>query len=356
MQFLWPFALWSLLLLPMMVWGYIWAQRRRQRTVVIYSSLALIKPAMRKTSMWRRHVPPALLALSLTLVLFAASRPVARVSLPADYMILMLAMDVSRSMLAEDVQPSRIVAAQTAAKAFISELPDNVRVGVVSFAANAQLVQAVTQNKEQLTAAIDGFSLQRGTATGSGLLVALNNLMPDVKVNLETVLYGSEFSGWDGMQSGAGAGRSLDKPKEIKPDTSKLQPPGSYTGGAIVLLSDGRRTTGADPIEAAKLAASKGVRVYTVAFGTPNGIIPGQSFSSFWTQVDEESLQKIAKITEAEFFRATNAADLKKIYQHLSSKFVLERRETEISALFIAAALAMLGLAFGLSRYWYRAV
>jgi len=325
-----------------MVWGYIWVQRRKQRTVVIYSSLALIKPAMRKTSMWRRHVPPALLAFALSLVLFAASRPVARVALPADYMTLLLAMDVSRSMLAEDVQPSRIVAAQMAAKAFIGELPANVRVGVVSFAANAQLVQAVTQNKEQLIAAIDGFSLQRGTATGSGLLVALNTLMPDVTVNLETVLYGSEFSG------------SLDKTKETKPDSSKVQPAGSYTGGAIVLLSDGRRTTGADPIEAAKLAASKGVRVYTVAFGTPNGTIPGQSYSSFWTQVDEESLQKIAKITEAEFFRATNAADLKKIYQHLSSKFVLEQRETEISALFIGAALAMLGLAFGLSRYLYR--
>jgi len=342
MQFLWPLALWSLLFIPLMVWGYIWVQRRKQRTVVIYSSLALIKPAMRKTSMWRRHVPPALLAFALSLVLFAASRPVARVALPADYMTLLLAMDVSRSMLAEDVQPSRIVAAQMAAKAFIGELPANVRVGVVSFAANAQLVQAVTQNKEQLIAAIDGFSLQRGTATGSGLLVALNTLMPDVTVNLETVLYGSEFSG------------SLDKTKETKPDSSKVQPAGSYTGGAIVLLSDGRRTTGADPIEAAKLAASKGVRVYTVAFGTPNGTIPGQSYSSFWTQVDEESLQKIAKITEAEFFRATNAADLKKIYQHLSSKFVLEQRETEISALFIGAALAMLGLAFGLSRYLYR--
>ena len=306
---------------------------------------------MRKTSMWHRHVPPALLALSLALVLFAASRPVARVSLPADYMTLMLAMDVSRSMLAQDVQPSRIVAAQTAAKAFISELPENVRVGIVSFAANAQLVQAVTQNKEQLTAAIDGFSLQRGTATGSGLLVALNTLMPDVKVNLETVVYGSEFSGYGDP---IGAGRSLDKPKEAAPDKKKVQPAGSYTGGAIVLLSDGRRTTGADPIEAAKLAANHGVRVYTVAFGTANGTIPGMPFSSFWTQVDEESLQKIAKITEAEFFRATNAADLKKIYQHLSSKFVLEQRETEISALFIAAALAFLLLAFGLSRYWYR--
>ncbi len=351
MDFLWPTALCSLLLLPLVVWWYVWMLRQRQKAVVVYSSLALIRPAMRKTALWRRHVPPALLGLALALVLFAAARPIARVSLPADYMTLILAMDVSRSMLAEDVQPSRIVAAQTAAKAFINELPDKVRVGIVSFAANAQLVQSVTQNKAALTAAIDGFSLQRGTATGSGLLVALNTLMPDVKVNLEAVLYGAEFSGmgWDGA-----LGKKLESKKSEPADSSKkAMPAGSYTAGAIVLLSDGRRTAGADPIEAAKLAASKGVKVYTVAFGTANGVIPGQSYSSFWTQVDEESLQKIAKITEAEFFRATNAQDLKKIYEHLSSKFVLEQRETEISALFIAAALLLLGMAYGLSRYWY---
>ena len=361
MQLTWPLALFSLLLVPLAIGWYVWALRKKQRTVVVYSSLALIRPALRKTAMWRRHVPPALMLLALALVLFASSRPVARVSLPADYMTLVLAMDTSRSMLAEDVQPSRIVAAQTAAKAFLKELPDNVRVGIVSFAANAQLVQGVTQNKEQLIAAIDGFNLQRGTATGSGLLVALNTLMPDVKVNLESVIYGAEFSamgGWDpygGGQGSAASPRSLDQKAAPKVDVSKVQPAGSYSGGAIVLLSDGRRTTGADPIEAAKLAASKGVRVYTVAFGTPNGVIPGMGgFSSFWTQVDEESLQKIAKITEAEFFRATNAADLKKIYEHLSSKFVLEHRETEISALFIAAALLMIGMAFSLSRYWNR--
>jgi Ca-activated chloride channel family protein len=292
----------------------------------------------------------------MALVLFAASRPVARVSLPADYTTLILAMDVSRSMLAEDVEPSRIKAAQEAAKSFVKDLPDNIRVGIVSFAANAQLVQAVTQNKEQLVGAIDNFKLQRGTATGSGLLVALNTLMPDVKINLETVIYGEEFSGLVGRDSPWGA-KSLDeKSKATKPHTRKVQAVGSYTGGAIVLLSDGRRTTGADPMEAAKLAASNGVKVYTVAFGTPNGFIPGQHFPSFYAQVDEESLQKIAKITDAEFFRATNAADLKKVYEHLASRFVLEHRETEVSALFIMLALALIGLAFGLSRYWNRVV
>jgi Ca-activated chloride channel homolog len=361
MQLLWPSALWLTLLLPLGVVWYVRALRKKQRAVVIYSSLALIKPALTKTRLWRRHVPPVLLALAFALTLFAASRPVARVSLPADYTTLILAMDVSRSMLAEDVPPSRIKAAQEAAKGFVAELPDNIRVGIVSFAANAQVVQAVTQNKDQLRDAIDGFKLQRGTATGSGLLVALNTLMPEAKINLEAVIYGAEFSGfgagWDAAGGAAGGARSLDqKPGTSKPDTSKVQPAGSYTGGAIVLLSDGRRTTGADPIEAAKLAASKGARVYTVAFGTPHGVIPGQAYSSFYTQVDEESLQQIAKITEAEFFRATNAQDLKKIYAHLSSKFVLEQRETEVSALFIALALVLIGCSWALSRYWNRAV
>jgi Ca-activated chloride channel family protein len=129
---------------------------------------------------------------------------------------------------------------------------------------------------------------------------------------------------------------------------------GSYTGGAIVLLSDGRRTVGPDPLEAAKLAASRGVRVYTVAFGTAEGVIPGMEGWSFYARVDEESLQAMAKITGAEFFRASNAADLKNIYEHLSTKFTLERRDTEVTALFAGLSLLLVLSAMGLSLHWYR--
>jgi len=356
MHFIWPEGLWLLLLIPLLVAGYIWALRRQRTVTVQYPSLGLIRPALGASSRIRRHIPPALLLVALTLVLFGVARPSARVSLPADYMTLVLAMDVSRSMLAEDVPPSRIVAAQQAAKTFLQDLPAHVRVAVVTFAANAQLVQAATDQKETLLAAIDGFQLQRGTATGSGLLVALNTLLPESAIDLETVLYGAEFKlGQLRPQGGPGAGRSLDQRSDkAAPAMDKPAPVGSYTAGAVILLSDGRRTVGPDPSEVAKWAASKGVRVYTVAFGTPNGFIPGLEGFSFYAKVDEEALQDVAATTGAEFFRATNASELASIYQHLSSKFTLERRDTEVTALFAALAFALTLLALGLSMRWFR--
>ncbi|WP_396429777.1 VWA domain-containing protein [Limnohabitans sp.] len=356
MHFIWPEVLWLLLLIPLLVVGYIWALRRKRTLAVHYPSLDLIRPALGPGHRIRRHIPPALLLCAFSLVLLGAARPSARVTLPADYLTLVLAMDVSRSMLAEDVPPSRIVAAQQAAKSFLQELPTHVRVAVVSFAGNAQLVQGVTDQKDVLLAAIDSFQLQRGTATGSGLLVALNTLLPESAIDLETMLYGAEFkSGILSPQGGAAAGRSLDQ--RSAPEASEVAKPapvGSYTAGAVILLSDGRRTTGPDPVEVAKWAASKGVRVYTVAFGTPNGFIPGLEGFSFYARVDEEALQKVAETTGAEFFRATNATDLASIYQHLSSKFTLERRDTEITALLAAAAAILVLLALGLSMRWYR--
>jgi Ca-activated chloride channel family protein len=356
MHFIWPEVLWLLLLIPLLVVGYIWALRRKRTVAVHYPSLDLIRPALGPGHRIRRHIPPALLLCAFSLVLLGAARPSARVTLPADYLTLVMAMDVSRSMLAEDVPPSRIVAAQQAAKSFLQELPTHVRVAVVSFAGNAQLVQGVTDQKDALLAAIDSFQLQRGTATGSGLLVALNTLLPESAIDLETMLYGAEFkSGILSPQGGATAGRSLDQ--RSAPEASEVAKPapvGSYTAGAVILLSDGRRTTGPDPVEVAKWAASKGVRVYTVAFGTPNGFIPGLEGFSFYARVDEEALQKVAETTGAEFFRATNATDLASIYQHLSSKFTLERRDTEITALLAAAAAILVLLALGLSMRWYR--
>ena len=207
MHFIWPELLWLLLLIPLLVVGYIRALRRKRTMAVQYPSLNLIRPALGPGHRIRRHIPPALLLCAVSLVLLGAARPSARLTLPADYLSLVLAMDVSRSMLAEDVPPSRIVAAQQAAKSFVQELPAHVRVAVVSFAGNAQLVQGVTDDKEVLLSAIDGFQLQRGTATGSGLLVSLNTLWPESAIDLETVLYGAEFKA--GSLVGQGGGLQL---------------------------------------------------------------------------------------------------------------------------------------------------
>jgi Ca-activated chloride channel family protein len=355
MHFIWPEALWLLVLIPLLWVGYLWALRRKRRVTVHYPSLDLIRPALGQRSRIRRHIPPALLLTALALVLLGVARPSARVSLPADYLTLVVAMDVSRSMLAEDVPPSRIVAAQQAVKAFLQDLPAHVRVALVTFAANAQVVQAATDQKETLLAAVDSFQLQRGTATGSGLMVALNTLLPESAIDLESVLYGAEFKlGQLQPQGGTGGGRSLDQRSDKAPAAEKPAPVGSYTAGAVILLSDGRRTVGPDPSEVAKWAASKGVRVYTVAFGTPNGFIPGLEGYSFYARVDEQALQDVATTTGGEFFRATNAAELASIYQHLSSKFTLERRDTEVTALLAAMAVGLCLLALGLSMRWYR--
>lgn len=354
MQFLQPFMLWTLVLMPLLLGAYLWLLRKKPKQVAYFSAVSWILQNIETPSAWRRHLPPALLFVAVGLLLFASARPMARVTLPADYMTLIMAMDVSRSMLAEDVEPSRIKAAQKAAKDFLQDLPPNIRVGIVSFAANAQVVQHVTPQREELVDSIDRFQLQRGTATGSGLLMALATLRPEAKLDLEKVLYpGSPAGSGDASAGGLNSnGRSLDnKPQEKE---RPPQVPGSFTGGAIVLLTDGRRTAGPDPLWAAQKAADLGVRVYTVGFGTPNGFIPGYEGYSFFTQVDEESLKAVAKITEGEYFKAGSAEDLKKVYQHLSNQFTLEKRDTEITALLSGAALLIIALALFLSAMWFR--
>jgi Ca-activated chloride channel family protein len=348
MHFIWPHFLWCFSLALALPLIYLWLLKRKRRFAYTYPSLNIIRQALGANNGWRRHTPPALLWLALCASIIGAARPTAEVTLPADYMTLVLAVDVSRSMLAEDVEPNRIRAAQATVKEFLSELPHDIRVGIVSFAGTAQVVQQVTDEREALVASIDRFQLQRGTATGSGLLLALSTLLPNSGVDLQAAIYGEEFGRWGGAPL---ANRKPSAPTTLAPPPV---PPGSYTNGAIILLSDGRRTNGPDPLAAAKQAAQRGVRVYTVAFGTPNGFIPGWEGSSFYARVDEQALQAIAKITEGEFFRAGNSQDLKEVYRHLSSKFSLERRDTEISALFGALSLTLTMLALCLSLVWFK--
>jgi len=171
--------------------------------------------------------------------------------------------------------------------------------------------------------------------------------MPEAGINLESSIYGENF------------GRP-DPAKQLEPKKTVQQhqpvPPGSYSAGAIVLLSDGRRTTGLDPLEVARKVSQHGVKVYTVAFGTPDGFIPGYDGYSFYTKVDEEALQAIAKITQGEFFRASNGDDLKQIYEHLSSKFRIETKETEISVIFVSITLVLVLFALCLSLIWFKRI
>ncbi len=351
MRFLWPEMLWLLLAVPLLLAGYVYALRRKKKAAIRYASLLLVRAAIGPRQTLRRHVPPALLLLALTAGIIAISRPTATLSLPSDYMTVILAMDVSRSMLAKDVAPNRISAAQAAVKAFVDGMPTNIRVGIVSFAGSANVVQTPTLVREELIAAVDRFQLQRATATGAGLLLSLSQLLPEAGIDVESAVFDRGFT------RQAGEASSLERTRKAKQEEKKpavVVPPGSYTGGAIVLLSDGRRTSGPDPLKVAQLAADRGVRVYTVGFGTKDGAeIPGFEGFSFFARLDEETLKGVAQITGAEYFHAGNANDLKKVYEKLNAQFKLERGETEVGALLTALAALLLAAAAALSLMWF---
>jgi len=335
MTFFWPEMLWLLALVPALVAGYLLLLRRKKKAALRFANLSLVREALGARQGVRRHLPPLLFLLALAVLLAAVARPAAVVTLPTQQETIILAMDVSGSMRARDVEPNRLVAAQEAARAFVADLPRHVRVGVVSFAGTAAVVQPPTRSREDLLAAIDRFQLQRGTAIGSGLILSLATIFPDAGINVSDAIYGGG-------------------PPE-KPAFTPV-PPGSYGSAAIVLLSDGQRTTGPDSLEAARMVAARGVRVFTVGVGTPKGEVIGFEGWSFRARLDEETLKAIADLTRGEYLHAGTAPDLKKVYQGLRARLIFEKRPTEITALFAAVGAALTLLAGLLSLLWFHRI
>ncbi|HYX64086.1 MAG TPA: VWA domain-containing protein [Burkholderiales bacterium] len=330
MRFLWPEALWLLAALPLVAAGYVLVVRRRRAAAQRLAGFGLISTG----TGWRAHLAPALYLLALTVLVLASARPTALITLPSQQRTLILAIDVSLSMRASDVLPSRLEAAQAAARDFVKDQPADVLIGIVSFAGTALLVQAPTRDKDALTGAIDRLQLDRHTAIGSGIIAALAALYPDDGIELEDFVLGPR-------------GKKKGPPRELKP-----VPPGSNPNAAIILLTDGRRTIGPMPLDAARMAAERGVRIFTVGFGSPQGGPVAFEGYSIYMMYDEETLKAIAQLTNAEYFHAASSEELRKIYDTLTSRFVMERAETEITAFFAlaAAALVLVAAALGLLR------
>ncbi|ANQ86027.1 VWA domain-containing protein [Azoarcus olearius] len=339
--FAWPELLWLLLILPLLVVFYLVLWRRHRAEVMRYAGLDMVRAALAARRPLRRHVPPLIYLLGLAAMLVAVARPSALVTLPVTDQTILLAMDISGSMRATDIAPNRLAAAQAAARSFVEVLPSDTRVGVVAFAATAALIQAPTRNHDDVLAAIDRVQLQRGTAIGSGMVLSLATLLPEAGIDLRLL---------------AGDGSPpADKPPPGEPTHAPV-PPGSHAYGAIVLLTDGERTTGPPLDFATRLAADHGVRVYTVGVGTAEGGVVGYEGWSMRVRLDEAALKSIADETRGEYFHAQSAEALRTIYRKLGTRLTLQERKTEVSALFAAAGAALMVLAAGLSMVWFRRI
>jgi Ca-activated chloride channel homolog len=340
MNFLWPQNLWLMLALPLLPALYLWLLRRPRKTALRVSSVSVARQALGRQ--WRRHIPPALFWLALAVLLLGLARPTARVTLPWSSSTIMLAIDVSLSMRVRDVKPTRMVAAQEAARTFLHELPQNIQVGIVTFAGSAQVAQQATIDRPSLIGAIDAIQMQMGTAIGSGIVLCLAELFPDHGIDLGEMTFGSRHKT-----------RSWDERQKAPPPPITPVAPGSYDSAAIILLSDGRRTTGVDTLQAAKMAADRGIRIYVVGLGTIDGHVAAGEGMAIYLQLDEPTLREVARMTGGEYYHAGTAEDLRSVYQKLGSRLQIRTRDTELTGLLAMLAAILIAAASSLSVLWF---
>ena len=348
-EFVWPYMLWALLAVPAAMLFYQRIVARRNQSAGEYRQLEIVGGAPGANSQARRALPPTLMLLALVLWLLALARPEAAVSLPSHVESIILAMDVSGSMRADDLKPNRLKAVQDTAHAFIAEQPKGVRIGIVEIASTAAVTLAPTTDHEALDKAIDNVQLQKGTALGTGILVSLATLLPDAGIDVEQIL--------TGRPSPPTQLYGLTQRPKVDREASKPVPPGSNGAAAIVLLSDGSSNVGPDPLKMADMAAEKGVRVYTVGIGTPEGSTLKIDGWSIRVRLEEDTLKKIALNTNADYFRGATARDLKKIYANLATRLAMEKQQNvEISAVFAALGALFAGIGGLLSLLWFNRV
>ena len=292
-------------------------------------TLGLLRDSGAKPLGRRRHIPPILFLLALTLLLLATARPQMVLPLPQREGIVILAIDVSASMAAADFEPTRMVAAKAAAQAFVENQPGNIKIGVVAFSDGGLVVQPPTDDRAAISATIDRLEPQSGTSLGQGILAALNALSAGT---------GTEESNVDSAQTAP---------------RLESAPGGAFAPAVIVLLTDGENTAPPDSLEAAQTAIEQGVRIYTIGIGSRTGTAVEIDGFNVFTQLDEDALKEIAMVTEGEYFSAENTDDLRRIYEDVDLRFEVKTEETEITS--ILGGVSMLVLLVGglLSLTWF---
>ncbi|GAA1405238.1 VWA domain-containing protein [Catellatospora coxensis] len=345
MSLAWPWALAALIVVPLLLVARWWLNRRRRKVAVRVSSIALIRAALPGRSRWQRRFPAALFALGLLALGLAVARPQASLAVPQDSTSILLAMDVSQSMCSTDVPPNRLAAARDAAREFVLAQDDGTRIGLVAFSGISGLLVEPTDDKQALLTAIDNLRTSRGTAIGQAILTSIDAI---AEINPAVPPTGVELG-------------SPDAPA-----------PGSYVADTIVVLTDGANTQGVDPVTAAQEAKARGLRVYTIGFGTtdpaplicsPDQMTAGSGARPEWRGggggrraqlIDEDTLGEVAELTGGEYFRAQDAEQLVDVLTDLPGTIVVQKRDVEMTVWFVLAGALLAGTGVGLSLRWNR--
>ena len=336
MSFIWPTMLLFLILVPLFVLLYLRLQQRRRQVVARYGSLGLVQAAHGHEPGIRRHIPPAFFLAGLTILIVSLARPQTVVSLPRVEGTVILAFDVSGSMSADDLQPTRMEAAKTAALDFVERQPSSVQIGVVAFSESGFSVQTPTNEQEDILAAINRLSPQRGTSLGHGILISLNTIA--ASFGLEPLDQGSSPN---------------NDPSSAPIPTLAAIPEGTFDSAAIILLTDGENTAPPDPFEAALAAGDLGVRIYTVGIGSASGTTINVEGFTVHTQLNEPVLQEIAQLSGGAYYHAQNEEDLRTIYENLAPQWVIKPEKMEVTPIFAGVSILVLLIGGIFSLLWF---
>jgi Ca-activated chloride channel homolog len=320
-----PWMLLFLACVPVLVLAYAGAMRARAERAARLASEGLVPLGADGRARWRRHLPFALFATAIALMCFALARPTVSLALSERRGTVILTFDVSNSMLAKDLRPTRIAAAKAAAVAFAKRQPSSIRIGVVAFGDGAVTVLKPTNVTADVISAIKGLSVGGGTSIGQGLLTSLDTI--------------------------AGKKLKLDLPA-LQSDAGSVNI-GFYGSSAIVLLSDGENTSGPDPLSLAEVASTAGVRVHTIGIGTTQGTVVQINGFSVATALDADLLKQIAKVTDGDYHQAADAKTLAQVYKSIHLQLETVERPREATSLFVAAGGLLLVLGSGLSLAWF---
>jgi Ca-activated chloride channel family protein len=337
MSFIWPLMLLWLLAVPVAAAGYLRLSRARLRRMAQLAPLGLVETGSRRPLGQRRHLPFCLFLSAVALLVVGFSRPEVVIGLPRTEGTVILAFDVSNSMLADDLEPTRIEAAKEAARRFVDGQPSTIRIGVVAFSDGGLITQPPTSERDEVVAAIDRLSPQGGTSLSQGIFTSLNAIAGGVV-------------GADAAGTGA-----LDPLPALEPsDLDDLDLDFGYHGSAVVvLLSDGEDTTGLDPLLMSDLAATAGVRVFPIGIGSPQGTLVELDGFTIATMLDESTLREIAASTSGSYFHAGDATELSTIYETIDLELTIRGEKTEITGLLAGAAVVLLLAGAGLSMAWF---